>query len=75
MAVGTVGLLLYKQLLLCIYSKYSTYILLRVNSISLFVSAANLFNINSVAPEPVGSSPHSQQPDNGPYPEPGESTS
>jgi hypothetical protein len=29
---------------------------------------------NSVAPEPEGSSPHSQQPANGPYPEPGEST-
>jgi hypothetical protein len=28
---------------------------------------------NSVAPEPEGSSPHSQQPSNGPYPEPGES--
>jgi hypothetical protein len=27
-----------------------------------------------VAPEPEGSSPHSQQPANGPYPEPGEST-
>jgi hypothetical protein len=30
---------------------------------------------NSVAPEPEGSSPHSQQPATGPYPEPGESTS
>jgi hypothetical protein len=29
---------------------------------------------NSVAPEPEDSSPHSQQPANGPYPEPGEST-
>jgi hypothetical protein len=29
---------------------------------------------NSVEPEPEGSSPHSQQPANGPYPEPGEST-
>jgi hypothetical protein len=29
---------------------------------------------NSVAPEPGGSSPHSQQPANGPYPEPAEST-
>jgi hypothetical protein len=29
---------------------------------------------NSVAPEPEGSSPHSQQPANYPYPEPGEST-
>jgi hypothetical protein len=29
---------------------------------------------NYVAPEPEGSSPHSQQPSNGPYPEPGEST-
>jgi hypothetical protein len=29
---------------------------------------------NSVAPEPEGSSPHSQQPVNDPYPEPGEST-
>jgi hypothetical protein len=29
---------------------------------------------NSVAPEPEGSSPHSQQPANDPYPEPGEST-
>jgi hypothetical protein len=29
---------------------------------------------NSVAPEPEGSSPHSQQPASGPYPEPGEST-
>jgi hypothetical protein len=29
---------------------------------------------NSVAPEPEGSSPHSQQPANGPYPEPAEST-
>jgi hypothetical protein len=29
---------------------------------------------NSMAPEPEGSSPHSQQPPNGPYPEPGEST-
>jgi hypothetical protein len=28
---------------------------------------------NSVAPEPEGSSPHSQQPANCPYPEPGES--
>jgi hypothetical protein len=28
----------------------------------------------SVAPEPEGSSPHSQDPANGPYPEPGEST-
>jgi hypothetical protein len=28
---------------------------------------------NSVAPEPKGSSPHSQQPANDPYPEPGES--
>jgi hypothetical protein len=27
-----------------------------------------------VAPEPEGSSPHSQQPANGPYPEPDEST-
>jgi hypothetical protein len=27
-----------------------------------------------VAPEPEGSSPHSQQPANGPYPEPPEST-
>jgi hypothetical protein len=27
-----------------------------------------------MAPEPEGSSPHSQQPANGPYPEPGEST-
>jgi hypothetical protein len=27
-----------------------------------------------VAPEPEGSSPHSQQPANGPYPEPGQST-
>jgi hypothetical protein len=29
---------------------------------------------NSVAPEPEGSSPHSQQPANGPYPQPVEST-
>jgi hypothetical protein len=29
---------------------------------------------NSVVPEPEGSSPHSQQPANNPYPEPGEST-
>jgi hypothetical protein len=29
---------------------------------------------NSVAPEPEGSSPHSQQPATGPYPEPDEST-
>jgi hypothetical protein len=29
---------------------------------------------NSVAPESQGSSPHSQQPSNGPYPEPDEST-
>jgi hypothetical protein len=29
---------------------------------------------NSVASEPEGSSPHSQQPANGPYPEPGEPT-
>jgi hypothetical protein len=29
---------------------------------------------NSVAPEPEGSSPHSQQPPNGPHHEPGEST-
>jgi hypothetical protein len=29
---------------------------------------------NRVAPEPEGSSPHSQQPANGPYPEPAEST-
>jgi hypothetical protein len=29
---------------------------------------------NFVAPEPEGSSPHSQQPANDPYPEPGEST-
>jgi hypothetical protein len=29
---------------------------------------------NSVAPDPEGSSLHSQQPANGPYPEPGEST-
>jgi hypothetical protein len=29
---------------------------------------------NSVAPEPEGSSPHSQEPANDPYPEPGEST-
>jgi hypothetical protein len=29
---------------------------------------------NSLAPEPEGSSPHSQQPANDPYPEPGEST-
>jgi hypothetical protein len=29
---------------------------------------------NSVAPDPEGSSPHSQQPANGPYSEPGEST-
>jgi hypothetical protein len=29
---------------------------------------------NSVAPEPEGSSPLSQQPANDPYPEPGEST-
>jgi hypothetical protein len=29
---------------------------------------------NSVVPEPEGSSPHLQQPANGPYPEPGEST-
>jgi hypothetical protein len=29
---------------------------------------------DSVAPEPEGSSPHSQQPASGPYPEPGEST-
>jgi hypothetical protein len=28
---------------------------------------------NSVAPEPEGLSPHSQQPANGPYPEPDES--
>jgi hypothetical protein len=28
----------------------------------------------TVAPEPEGSSPHSQQPANGPYPEPAEST-
>jgi hypothetical protein len=28
---------------------------------------------NSVVPEPEGSSPHSQQPANGPYPEPAES--
>jgi hypothetical protein len=30
---------------------------------------------NSVAPEPEGSSPHSQQPANRPYPESDESTS
>jgi hypothetical protein len=29
---------------------------------------------NPVAPEPEGSSPHSQQPANGPYSEPGQST-
>jgi hypothetical protein len=29
---------------------------------------------NSVAPEPEGSSPFLQKADNGPYPEPGEST-
>jgi hypothetical protein len=29
---------------------------------------------DDVAPEPEGSSPHSQQPANGPYPEPGEAT-
>jgi hypothetical protein len=29
---------------------------------------------NSVAPEPEGSSPYSQEPATGPYPEPSEST-
>jgi hypothetical protein len=29
---------------------------------------------NSVAPQPEGSSPHSQQPASGPYPQPVEST-
>jgi hypothetical protein len=29
---------------------------------------------HTVAPEPEGSSPHSQQPASGPYPEPAEST-
>jgi hypothetical protein len=29
---------------------------------------------NSAAPEPEGSSPHSQEPANDPYPDPGEST-
>jgi hypothetical protein len=33
-----------------------------------------VLSTDSVAPEPEGSSPHSQQPANGPYPEPGEST-
>jgi hypothetical protein len=32
------------------------------------------YSYNSVAPEPEGSSPHSQQPANGSYPKPGEST-
>jgi hypothetical protein len=32
-----------------------------------------MLNNNSVVPEPESSSPHSQKPANGPYPEPGES--
>jgi hypothetical protein len=32
------------------------------------------YSYNSVAPEPEGSSPHSQQPANGPYPQLDEST-
>jgi hypothetical protein len=39
-----------------------------------FTANATYYGHNSVAPEPEGSSPHSQQPANCPYPEPGEST-
>jgi hypothetical protein len=40
----------------------------------LFLSCNKCVVTNSVAPEPSGSSPHSQQPANGPYPEPTGST-
>jgi hypothetical protein len=41
----------------------------------VFGKILKVFHItNSTAPEPEGSSPHSQQPANGPCPEPGEST-
>jgi hypothetical protein len=40
----------------------------------LFLSCNKCVVANSVAPEPSGSSPHSQQPANGPYPEPTGST-
>jgi hypothetical protein len=44
----------------------------RVNGECGFVRRESI--TNSVAPEPEGSSPHSQQPANGPYPDPSEST-
>jgi hypothetical protein len=40
---------------------------------ALIIELPNILT-NSVAPEPEGSSPHSQEPANNPYPEPGEST-
>jgi hypothetical protein len=40
----------------------------------LAIYVPDLTLTNTVEPEPEGSSPHSQQPANGPYPEPGEST-
>jgi hypothetical protein len=45
-----------------------------LSSKASLVSTTPQERTNSVAPEPEGSSPHSQQPPSGPYPEPGEST-
>jgi hypothetical protein len=50
-------------------------VLLRMCPETIYTFIYNIITLtNSMAPEPEGSSPHSQQPANGPYPEPGEST-
>jgi hypothetical protein len=53
-------------------SRYSVAFL--ISLVQYFGYVATLILTNSVAPEPEGSSPHSQQPAKGLYPEPGEST-
>jgi hypothetical protein len=66
---------------LIILNQFASFMKLDVNAMEL--EATQHFSVlfeydslltNSVAPEPEGSSPHSQQPSNGPYPEPDEST-
>jgi hypothetical protein len=47
---------------------------MKINGLLPFNCFSSFQLTNSVAPEPEGSSPHSQQPASDPYPEPDEST-
>jgi hypothetical protein len=56
-------------------TEFNSHVVLTCLKSNISTKKKTNFGTNSVAPELEGSSPHSQQPANDPYPEPGESTS